>query len=64
LRQYGCSNCDSCEECSHNAATITPPCSTTLPRCESCYVVEQYRDGVLTRTKVPCESCLAQSSHQ
>jgi hypothetical protein len=26
-------------------------------------VVEQYRDGVLTRTKVPCESCHAQSSH-
>ena len=62
--QHGCSNYDRCDECSHNAAAITPPCSTNLPRCESCYVVEQYRNGVLTRTKVPCESCQAQSSHQ
>ena len=62
--QRGCSNCDRCDECSQNAAAITQPCSTTLPRCESCYVVEQYRNGVLTRTKVPCESCQAQSSHQ
>ncbi len=61
--QRGCSNCDRCDECSHNAAVITPPCCTTSPRCETCYVVEQYRNGVLTRTKVPCESCHAQSSH-
>jgi hypothetical protein len=26
-------------------------------------VVEQYRNGILTRTKVPCESCHTQSSH-
>ncbi len=63
-RHHGCSNCDRCDECSHNAAAITPPCSTTLPRCESCYVVEQYRNGVLTSIKVPCESCHVHSSRQ
>jgi hypothetical protein len=62
-RQSGCSNCDRCEECSLNEAAITPSDSSALPKCEACYVVEQYRSGVLTRTKVPCESCQTQSSH-
>lgn len=61
--QSGCSNCDRCDECSQNEVAITPSCSSALPKCEACYVVEQYRNGVLTRTKVPCESCHAQSSH-
>ena len=61
--QSGCSNCDRCDECSQDEVAITPSCSSALPKCEACYVVEQYRNGVLTRTKVPCESCHAQSSH-
>lgn len=64
LLQFGCSNCDRCDECSHDASAMTPPCFTSVPRCESGYVVEQYRDGVLTRLKVPCESCHLQSLHQ
>ena len=60
----GCSSCDRCEEFSQNEAAITPACSSALPKCEACYVVEQYRNGVLTLTKVPCESCQAQSSYQ
>lgn len=32
--------------------------------CHDCFVVEQYRDGCLTRTRVPCDRCKASSSHE
>ena len=62
--QSGYSNCDRCDKGSQNEAAITPSCPSALPRCASCYVVEQYRNGVLTWIKVPCESCHVQSSRQ
>lgn len=59
-----CPNCNPCRECLSNQAVITPSCACVLPKCEACYVVEQYRNGVLTRTTVPCESCNHQTSRQ
>ncbi len=31
--------------------------------CHDCFVIEQYRDGQLTRTRVPCDRCKASGSH-
>jgi hypothetical protein len=31
--------------------------------CEDCFVVEQYRDGQLIRTKVPCDRCKSGLTH-
>lgn len=41
------------------------PCGTCeAAPCHDCFVVEQYRDGQLTRTRVPCDRCKASGSHE
>ena len=53
----GCCACHS--KCSDCQSTGDPARSVNAVPCHDCFVVEQYRDGQLTRTCVPCDRCKA-----
>ncbi len=58
----GCSACQSkCKDCQ---STGSPVRSGNAAPCHDCFVVEQYRNGCLTRTRVPCDRCKASGSHE
>ncbi len=56
----GCETCLSrCKDCCSENVSI--PCLEEAP-CHDCFVVEQYRDGRMTRTLVPCDRCKTNAS--
>jgi hypothetical protein len=57
----GCSACQS--KCTDCQSTGDPARSVDAVPCHDCFVIEQYRDGQLTRTRVPCDRCKASGSH-
>lgn len=63
-RQH-CNGCSACQaKCTGCQSTGSPARSCDAAPCHDCFVVEQYRDGHLTRTRVPCDHCKAYGSHE
>ena len=60
--------CDGCSarqsKCTDCQSTGSPARNCDTVHCHDCFVVEQYRDGHLTRTRVPCDRCKASGSHE
>ena len=58
----GCGACQSkCKDCQ---STGSPARGCDIVPCHDCFVVEQYRDGHLTRTRVACDRCKVSGSHE
>ncbi len=63
-RQH-CDGCSACQSnCSDCQSTGSPVRNCGAAPCHDCFVVEQYRNGQLTRTRIPCGRCQASDAHE